>query len=335
MEEQKMTLDGFGRFLSERGFSEEQISARIEIAAGFEAFLEAQHGNGALDRPPDKADLLAFSELMIENEQNNWDNYYTLVLYGRYLKNEAVLITALTLIDGAEAMDTLYHKLGDVVSPEDREKLFEGADRPVLGSDTAEWPSVTQVVIERVVDELGEEDTIKILADSLRYLEDGWYKEAKAGYENSQDIDEFLVHKGNHLIEQLEKHRDEGTLFFTQPVTQEVIDFVESQPEIRQGVRQGSILYETKIPYLTTKFLAESDPDKRRYYYCHCPWVRESLQMDEVDVPPIFCNCSAGFHKKYWEVVLGQPLKAQVLETVLQGDERCRFAIHLPENVLP
>ena len=79
----------------------------------------------------------------------------------------------------------------------------------------------------------------------------------------------------------------------------------------------------------------EEDPQKKRYLACHCPWARESLNREDVDVPPVFCNCSAGFHKKYWEVVLDQPLKAEVIETVLSGAEVCRFAIYLPDEVVP
>ena len=57
------------------------------------------------------------------------------------------------------------------------------------------------------------------------------------------------------------------------------------------------------------------------------------MRAGDAAVPPVFCNCSAAFSKKPWEVIFGQPLKAEVLETILQGDSRCRFAIHLPEGV--
>ena len=89
------------------------------------------------------------------------------------------------------------------------------------------------------------------------------------------------------------------------------------------------VVYETKIPFLTKQYLAESDPTLKRYYYCHCPWAREAVKSGE-RVAPIFCNCSAGFHKRPWEAALGQRIQVDVLESVLRGDERCRFAIHLP-----
>ena len=96
------------------------------------------------------------------------------------------------------------------------------------------------------------------------------------------------------------------------------------------GMRVGNIVYETKIPFLTKKYLAESDPLMKHYYYCHCPWAREAIKSGD-KVAPIFCNCSAGFHKKPWEMALNQKIQVDVLESVLRGDPHCRFVIHLPE----
>ena len=47
----------------------------------------------------------------------------------------------------------------------------------------------------------------------------------------------------------------------------------------------------------------------------------------------VFCNCSGGFSKKPWEVIFGQTLQVDLLESALKGDYRCRFAVHLPEKL--
>ena len=119
-------------------------------------------------------------------------------------------------------------------------------------------------------------------------------------------------------------------MFFNQRITDEVVAYVRGNPEIAAGVRQGDVLYVTKIPYMAHEYLAEPDEEKKRYYYCHCPWARESLVGGATPVSATFCQCSAGYHKKPWEVIFGQTLRADVLESVLKGDLRCRFAIHLP-----
>ena len=113
-----------------------------------------------------------------------------------------------------------------------------------------------------------------------------------------------------------------------------MVEFVRSEPLIARGVREGDILYEVKIPHMTIEFLAENDPQMKRYYYCHCPWIKEALKDGDADIPSVFCTCSAGFHKKRWESILGQPLQAEILESVLNGDDRCMIAIHLPDGIV-
>ena len=147
-----------------------------------------------------------------------------------------------------------------------------------------------------------------------------------------KNLDEFLQKKGDEFIAYLGQLKRENCLYFTQEITDEVTAYVESHPEIRQGVRAGNVIYEAKIPYNTVAYLAATDERMKRYHYCHCPWVKESLRANDVRISPTFCLCSAGFHKKYWEGVFGQSLKADVVETVLQGDPWCKFAIHLPEG---
>ena len=112
-----------------------------------------------------------------------------------------------------------------------------------------------------------------------------------------------------------------------------MIDFVVSDPEIGGGRRKGKIIFATKIPYNTKAYLEEKDEEVRRYYYCHCPWVKESIRNNGLKVTSMFCQCSAGFHKKPWEMIFGQKLKAKVLSSILQGDDQCRFAIYLPDHV--
>ena len=124
----------------------------------------------------------------------------------------------------------------------------------------------------------------------------------------------------------------QGKLFFAQEITPEVLAFVRSDPEMGGGRREGQVIYETKIPFLTSKYLAENDPVLRRYYYCHCPWTREAIRKQDVPIAKNFCYCSAGFHKKPWEIIFEQPIQVDVLESILKGDDRCRFAIHLPSH---
>jgi hypothetical protein len=107
----------------------------------------------------------------------------------------------------------------------------------------------------------------------------------------------------------------------------------QDDQEFECGVREGTLLYITKIPYNTKQYLAESDPTLKRYYACHCPWAREAIKNGNIRLNAVFCNCSGGFSKKPWEVIFGQTLQVDLLESALKGDYRCRFAVHLPEKL--
>lgn len=208
-----------------------------------------------------------------------------------------------------------------------RDEIFAGVGVAPFGIPTPEKPRYMQPVIERLETALGSAACRALLADSLRDLPD--YAAERDIYQSCASVDEYLVKKKQKFMAQMETCQREGRLFFAQQVTDEVLDFIRREPEMGGGVRAGNIVYETKIPFLTREYLAESDPALKRYYYCHCPWAREAVKSGE-KVAPIFCNCSAGFHKKPWEGALGQKIEVDVLESVLKGDERCRFAIHLP-----
>jgi hypothetical protein len=320
-----MDREGFRQLLRERHVPEDQIEQQVEMAEWFEAFA---------GEAPTPGDVRRFSAILVEEGLNSWDSFAALARYGHFTKNDAVYVAAVELIDGAEALDGLHAKLGQAVGEQKRDEVFAGIKLPPLGTPPSEKPRITQAVMGRLEQLVDRETCQQVLSSGLRDLADARYVGERTEYAESGCIDAYLDRKGQDLIEELEKLRDEGALYFTQPVTDEVIDFVERHPEIRQGVREGNLLYEAKIPYMTLDYLSATDERLKRYYYCHCPWVRESLKAGDVSVSPTFCLCSAGFHKKRWDVIFEQPLQAEVVETVLKGDPWCKIAIHLPEEAL-
>jgi hypothetical protein len=322
-----MDTQAFRRFLEERKFTAAQSEAFIACAEKFLAGCEAEGGSSPADMFP------SFSRRMIAEHANTRDNYYAIALYGRFTKDNALMLAALELVDGAEVLDNLYRKTGEALGERRRDEIFAGLKPAPVGTPNAEKPAAMQAMLERL--EQAEPEACKeILASGLRDLPDEHYVDDQALFAQSGDIDEYLWRKKRQLLAELRQIQREGRLYFNQEITEEVIQYVRRNPEIGQGVRDGNIVYETKIPHQAKEYLAETDEDKKRYYYCHCPWVKQSLKAGKSDTPTVFCNCSAAFMKKPWEVIFGQTLQADVLETVLKRDLRCRFAIHLPENSL-
>jgi hypothetical protein len=61
----------------------------------------------------------------------------------------------------------------------------------------------------------------------------------------------------------------------------------------------------------------------RKEESCFCPFVDKSI------TPKDFCNCSIGFNKEAFEMVLGKPVDVKVEESILRGGERCSFVINI------
>jgi len=97
------------------------------------------------------------------------------------------------------------------------------------------------------------------------------------------------------------------------------------------GVRQGETIIATKIPKSGNlrEYFRETDPGNRRRLYCHCPRVREGVGK-EPHLPAVYCYCGAGFYQGIWQYILDRPVRVQLLESVMQGDDVCRVAIEFP-----
>jgi hypothetical protein len=320
-----MDKQGFRAMLEGRKTPAERLDSAIALAERFEQFAE-QAGGFSTET------AWAFSKALIAEGLNSEENFITLARYGLFIKNNAVFVALLELLDGGEAQENLYKQVAEKYGKALRDEVFAGIGVAPYGLPTPEKPRYMQPVIERLEKALGTEACRTLLAGSLRDLPDEMYAGERELYQSCQNIDEYLIRKKQRFMERMEACRREGRLFFAQEVTAEALDYIRNEPEMGGGVRVGSIVYETKIPFLTKQYLAESDPTLKRYYYCHCPWAREAVKSGE-KVTPIFCNCSAGFHKKPWEAALEQKIQVDVLESVLQGGMRCRFAIHLPEEM--
>lgn len=322
-----MDREGFRELLKTRNLTGEKIEASIALAERFEAFITATSGK------PDAATTWAFCKILIQEGQNTYDNLLALARYGRFMKNNDIYVAILELLDGAEAQPNLYQKVAEFFGKSVRDEVFAGIGVTPLGTPSPEKPHYMFPVIERLIDKMGQKESEKLLSACLRDLPDEYICNERRKYKKSRDIDGYLKKKHRSFVRWIRKSQREGQLFFAQEITDEVVAFVKHDQEIESSVREGNILYVSKIPYNAKQYLAETDPTLKRYYACHCPWAREAIKNGDVRLNAVFCNCSGGFSKKPWEVIFGQTLQVEVLESVLKGDLRCRFTIHLPEKL--
>lgn len=98
--------------------------------------------------------------------------------------------------------------------------------------------------------------------------------------------------------------------------------------------RENNTIAAVAIPCETQEYLKETDINKKRYFACHCQFARNSILQKEGAVSKTLCNCSLGHTKIFWEAVLDTSLDGEVASSVLGDGLLCRFAIHLPDEIM-
>lgn len=93
--------------------------------------------------------------------------------------------------------------------------------------------------------------------------------------------------------------------------------------------REGRVIISSKQPRDPAGYATSSTRAERAKAYCFCPLIRHRLDQG---MPVTFCYCGAGWFRQQWEGAFGKPVRIDILESLLQGDERCTFAIHIPDG---
>jgi hypothetical protein len=325
-----MKHDNFRELLADYPYDENQVK---DCLLGVE-LLETSLAEAASPKTLETAiadDIPAFASDLIARNLNERTRFVGIYFYANMIGNYSLMVGVLELLDGFEIMGNLHRAIGEELGIETQAALFKGIDLPAIGTMPVEWMRANAVLFPRLQDAATPEMVKNILTSGLRNLPDEHYLPIKKRYEESADIDSFLEDRGKRHLDNLKKQQDDGTPYFNQFIDDSVIGFVQNTPEIGQGVRQGNTIIEIKIPHQSIEYLATSDIAAKQYHVCHCPLVKESIGNEEFTIAPAFCDFCPSFNAKPWEVIFGQKLQYEVLESALRGDVWCKFAIHLPQ----
>jgi hypothetical protein len=96
-------------------------------------------------------------------------------------------------------------------------------------------------------------------------------------------------------------------------------DFIKRAARSTDGTYQvdGNILYMTYMNNYQGKVASEN--------ICLCPFVESKPE----NLSHTYCHCSVGYIKETYSRRFGQPVKVELLTSVLRGDKRCKFKIEL------
>jgi predicted hydrocarbon binding protein len=221
-------------------------------------------------------------------------------------------------------LDKFSRCLGAVAGEQVRQKVLAGSEGFHAETNRDEVMAWTQAAMDRLESLVDEEQARAILTGCGCPYPREQLGEMRRVYAETGDVDR--VHKI------LQEHF-EAFLRDTLQLAEALIGQVVGRGWGLAGVKQGNTIIATKIPKsgFLVQYMDESDPEKRRAIYCHCPRVRDAVQSG-VRISETYCYCGAGFYKGVWEEILQRRVTVEVLESVMQGDEVCKVAIRLPDD---
>ena len=214
--------------------------------------------------------------------------------------------------------------LDGIAGKEIRRQVMKGNEELSSQSSRQEVISWSQGAMERLDSLVDEKQAQEIMAGCACQYPKSALQSIREKYAATGDID---------LAHQMLQEQFESMLRDSLQLNDELVAEIVNREWGSAGVKQGNMIIATKMPksgYLI-EYMNETDPDKKRQYYCHCPRIREVLQTSET-LSPTYCYCGAGFYKGIWEEILQRPVRVQVLESVLQGDQVCKISIDLLEQ---
>jgi len=327
-----MRIEEYREYLQGQEILDDAVEERMAIVGEFVEFL-TDLGSKEARATAGKEQVERFARKLVAEGRNSPGNFSSLCDYTDWLDHRQLYVALIEVMDCHNALEVLANEIEERHGRKVRDRVFS-EPLPPLGASEKERCAYTRTMMERMARQITRQETRDAWFRVQHGIPASAWRESdmadRAKYRQCGNIDEFLALKRRERDTLLTRLRDEDELWYTVEISDEVLEFVKSDPEMEVGRREGNEIYITKIPYNATRYLHETDARMKRYYACHCPLLREAILQDQ-PISPDVCDCSLG-HASHYLAGLGQELKGEVLESAVKGNTRCRFVFHLPKE---
>jgi hypothetical protein len=319
----------FREYCQQRTFDAATTEAAVAAVRHFEDHATAV---GATLETVTSSRLSDYLQQLTQTGMITEDRLLALARYCYVTRRNDLFVQLVHVAEAPGILPVLRARAGQIIGEKAADEVFGSVALPPEGSPIDAYPAVVWEILTKMEATLSTETCKQVLAGNMHQIPEASFAEMKERFQENPDIDAFLADRHARLVQDLEDHMNRGRVWYEQVITPEVLAYVRNDPEIQSGVRHGNIIHVTKIPFDPQAYLDEKDPTRRRYDACHCPLARTSIVAGKPAVSPLFCYCSAGFEKLPFDVIFGEPVKVEVLQSVLGDSDRCRFAITIPEK---
>ena len=321
----------FTEYMVDRGSSPEQTEAAVKVVKAAFKYFEVQ---GKKFEEAQVEDFERYVSKLMEEGENTEETLVGLGRYVYFLNMKVVWIYFASILGGRNILPSISERLAQIAGEKARDKVFSEVEAPPLGSPPSAYCNSTSSLMKQLEKELSPEVYKRVLAGNHHRVPVENFEKHKKWLKEAGSIDAWLERMHREAVEELEFYLREGKVWYEQVITPEVVEFVRNNQELLAGVRKGEWIYNTKFPYSPKKYLEETDPLMKQYYMCHCPMAREAILKGEPEIPMEWCYCSAGYGKLRYDVAFDTETEVEVLESVFNGSDKCRFRIKIPENIL-
>jgi len=317
----------FRVFLKQHPREKDKIDIFIKIAEDFTRRVSLEGSTGEKKQ--------ALKGYLQEHVAGKGEAFLMLIALIRYLTftNEKKLVTyIMTLAGTLGVLEHIKKSATEIAGEETTKKIFKNIVPLPTGTPYEKYPPLIEQFMKQMTTAVDEGTACRIMAGNHHEIPDeSKWGERDRFIELGRDIDIFLKDYHERKVEELDRCLRENKLWYETVITQEVVDFVRNNPEVLGGVREGNEIFVTKFPYNAPAYLRETDPLIKRYHACHCGFARSSIIDGTAEIPRLWCFCSGGFNKHLFDVIFERSTQVRVVESVLTGDKRCRFAVTIPE----
>ncbi len=313
-----------------RGLAPDGVEGAVAQVRALEADLIAR---GASLEQPVRSVVESRVAALVDAGKSVQEAIMALARYFATSREENLAIRLLAYLLPIGVLPAMAARLGDLEGAAVRDRVMTGVSVPPAGAAPETYPAATKAFVEALEAELGPERARRVMTCNVHGIPITAFSAERDRFLELGSVDAWLADYHARQVEELSRHAEDGTLWYEQRITRPVVEYVRDNPEVQGGVREGGMVFATKIPYDPDRFLKSTDTLEKRRLACHCPMAASAITEAGSAVPPAWCACSAGYEKVRFDAVFGVDTEVAVLESVLAGSDRCRFAIRIPAGI--
>lgn len=172
-------------------------------------------------------------------------------------------------------------------------------------------------LIARLKDKTIDEKIKNIFCQSACHIPHSKLESAKAVYEETGSVEEARKELERSFKIDIKEYKN---------LSDQQVNMIIEKGWGLAGVMDGDTIIATKIPSMFHEYFNETNPLKKKYYYCHCPRVRKAF-TDQDTIDSIYCNCGGGFYQDVWEYITGKEVSLDIRKSLFDQDDVCQFQI--------